>query len=186
MREDLTTPPLVSRTGDAAAPANGAAANGAGQHGAAPNGEAEVPPWASFTTARGRFVRAVIVFSVALTVLASASIYWRWANVYEPTSYIMVLGNEALDGTLVVVNSPDFPESMATLSRENNYVAAIFLHPGSYTVTATLNGEQLARSPFAVSGRNAATLNLTARRPGPGRVGATGATGAARAAGSPS
>jgi hypothetical protein len=186
MREDLTTPPLASRTSDIVAPANGAAANGAGPHGAAPNGDAEVPPWAGFSAARGRFVRAVIVFSLALTVLASASIYWRWANVYEPTSYIMVLGNESLDGTLVVVNSPDFPESMATLSKENNYAAAIFLHPGSYTVTATLNGEQLARSPFAVSGRNAATLNLNARHPGRGRVGATGTSGASRAAGSAS
>jgi hypothetical protein len=175
MRKLMTPNPPPARTGDAAAPANGAhPAAAAGAEAAAPtgvsNGEAEVPPWAAFSAARGRFVRLVIVFSIALTLLAAASIYWRWANVYEPTSYIMVFGNEALDGTLVVVNSPDYPESMATLTRDNNYIAAIFLHPGSYTVTATLNGEQLARSPFVISGRNTATLNLTARRPGAGRA----------------
>ena len=147
-------------------------ANGAPSHGAAAsaaNGEAEVPPWASFSPARGRFVRAVIVFSIALTLLATASIYWRWANVYEPTSYITVLGNESLNGTLVVVSSPDYPESPwnVTLTKDNNYIAAIFLHPGSYTVTATLNGQPLAKAPFSITGRKAASLNLTARRPVP-------------------
>ena len=183
MREELTPNPIPPRTGDAAAPGNGRGA--ADARGPAANGEAEAPPWAAFSAARGRIERLVIVFSIALTLLAAASIYWRWANVYEPTSYIMVLGNEALDGTLVVITSPDYPESMsspagpgspwyATLSKDNNYAAAIFLHPGSYTVTATLNGEQLARSPFVISGRNTASLNLTARRPGAGRAGAGG------------
>src|SRR4051812_6989301 len=119
MREEIATNPLASRTGDAPSPVNGA-----GTHGAAPNGEAEVPPWAAFSAARGRFVRSVIVFSIALTVLAAASIYWRWANVSEPTSYIKVLGNEALGGTQVVVNSPDNPDASfyATLTKDDNYV----------------------------------------------------------------
>jgi len=135
----------------------------------AANGEADVPPWATFSPGRGYFVRGVIVFSIALTLFASASTYWRSANVYEPTSYITVLGNESLNGTLVVVSSPSYPESMesmATLTRDNNYIAAIFLHPGSYTVTATLNGEPLAKAPFTITGRKAASVNLSARRPG--------------------
>lgn len=187
MRDEITTKPPGSRTGDIGTPPNGVApANGVGVHGAAPNGPAEVPPWAAFSPARGRFVRFVVVFSVALTVLAAASIYWRWANVSEPTSYLMVIGNESLGGTQVVVHLPDNPdlEFHATLLKEDNYVASIFLHPGRYVVTATLNGEQLARSPFAIGGRSAATLNLTARRPDPNhrpaatRAAATGAGGA--------
>ena len=130
------------------------------------NGDAEVPPWAAFSPARGRFVRLVVVFSIALTLLAAASIYWRSANVYEPTSYITVLGDESFNGTHVVVSSPNHPdsESNVILTRDNNYVAAVFLHPGSYTVTATLHGQVLARVPFVVSGRKAVSLNLTTAR----------------------
>jgi hypothetical protein len=154
MREEVTANPAPARAPDVA-PGNAAGSNGA----------ADAPPWAAFSPARGRFVRGVVVGSVALTLLAAASIYWRWANVYEPTSYITVLGNEDLNGTLVVVSSPNYPESMATLNRDNNYTAAIFLHPGSYTVTATLNGRPLAHAGFVVGGRKAASLNLSARRP---------------------
>jgi len=111
----------------------------------------------------------VVVLSIALTVLAAASIYWRSANVNEPTSYITIQGNESQNGTEVVVSAHDRPNTpfVATLSKENNYTADIFLLPGSYTVTATLNGRHLARAPFVISGRKAAMLNLAAKRPAP-------------------
>ena len=153
MREDLTPTPTPARSANAPAPVA--------------NGEAEVPPWAAFSPGRGRLVRFVVVFSIALTLLAAASIYWRSANVYEPTSYITVLGDEAHAGTQVVVTSPEYSEPwMVTLTKDNNYIAAIFLHPGSYTVTATLNGQSLAKAPFTVTGRQAVSLNLANRRPG--------------------
>ena len=157
MRQEITANPTDSRTlGGAATPSNGAA-----------NGEADVPPWAAFPPSRGRLVRFVVVFSIALTLCAAALIYWRWATVPEPTSYISVQGNESLQGTEVRLTSPDpnYLESV-TLSKDNNYTATIFLKPGSYTVTATLNGEQLARAPFVISGRKAAMVNLVNRRPG--------------------
>jgi hypothetical protein len=167
MREETTPILTPARTADSVAPANGSAANGAakGATAGAANGEVEIPPWADFSPAMGRFVRFVVVFSVALTLLAAASIYWRSANVYEPTSYLTVQGNESFNGTLVTVTSPDFPEAMATLTKDNDYIAAIFLHPGSYTVTATLNGQALARAPFVITGRKTASLNLAAKRP---------------------
>jgi hypothetical protein len=158
MRGDTPINPTDSRTlATAAAPSNGAA-----------NGEADVPPWAAFPPSRGRLVRFVIVFSIALTLLAAASIYWRWANVAEPTSYITVQGNESLQGTVVRITSPDprYQEPIVTLSKDNDYTATIFLDPGSYTVTATLNGDQLARADFVISGRKAAMVNLVNRRPG--------------------
>jgi hypothetical protein len=177
MREEMTQSSAPSRIADGPTPANGS-----GAQAAAANGEGEAPPWAAFSAARGRLVRFVIVFSIALTLLAAASIYWRWAKVYEPTSYITIMGNEALEGTQVLVESPNYPESktMVILSKENNYVTVIFLSPGSYTVTATHNGEQLAKGPFTISGRNTASLNLTARRPA---AGAGSGSGAGRAAG---
>ena len=154
-----TTPDRLTAEGALTpAPANGAPATAA-------NGE--VPPWAAFSPARGRFVRFVVVFSIALTLLAAASIYWRWANVSEPTSYIVVYGNESFNGTQITITSADHPGPlMATLSRDNDYVAAIFLHPGSYTITATLNGEPLVRQNFALGSRKAAWVNLASRHAG--------------------
>jgi hypothetical protein len=143
----------------AALPANGAPP-------AAANGEPP-PPWAAFSPARGRFVRFVVVFSVAITLLAAANIYWRWANIVEPSSYIVVYGNESFNGTEIVITSagrPDLPP--VTLSRDNDYVAAIFLHPGSYTITATHNGERLVRQNFALGSRKAAWVNLASRHAG--------------------
>lgn len=151
----------------AAVGAGSGTADVAGPNGAAgPNGEAETPPWAAFSVARGRFVRFVVVFCVALTLLATASIYWRWANVHEPSSYIVVYGSEDYNGTHVVVRSPDHPDAMATLSKDNEYAAAIFLHPGSYTITATLNGQQLVQQFFVLGHRRGLSVNLAARRPG--------------------
>ena len=126
----------------------------------------EVPPWAAFSPARGRFVRFVVVFSVALTLVASASIFWRWANVYEPSSYVAVYGNESFNGTQIIIRSPDHPDAMATLTPENNYATAIFLHPGSYTITATLNGQPLVEQFLVLGHRKAAWVNLSSKRGG--------------------
>ena len=133
---------------------------------AATEANGEAPPWAAFSPARGRFVRFVVVFSVALTLLASASIFWRWANVYEPSSYIAVYGNESFNGTQIVIRSPDHPDAMATLTPENNYATAVFLHPGSYTITATLNGQPLVQQFFVLGHRKAAWVNLSSKRGG--------------------
>ena len=160
MREPASANPTAppDRLG-AAVPANGA--------GAAPDANGEVPPWAAFTPGRGRFVRFVVVFSVALTLLAAASIFWRWASVSEPSSYIVVYGNESLNGTEILITSvgrPNLPP--VTLSRENDYTAAIFLYPGSYTISIALNGEPLVRQNFVLGSRKAAWVNLSSRKGG--------------------
>ena len=134
----------------------------------APAANGEVPPWAAFSPARGRFVRAAVIFSVALTVLTAASIFWRWATVYEPSCYITVYGNESFNGTQIVIRSPDHPDAMATLTPDNNYATAIFLHPGSYTITATLNGQPLVQQFFVLGHRHAAWVNLASKRGGTG------------------
>ena len=167
MRDPVTPSPQPApeRATDATA-AGAAAASPAPSNGASatPAGEAEgPPPWAQFSVARGRFVRFVVVFSIFLALLATASIYWRWANVAEPSSYVVIYGSEAHNGTQIVVHSPDRPDAMATLSKDNQYTAVIFLHPGSYTITATLNGGQLVQQYFALGNRQARPIVLSTR-----------------------
>ena len=122
-------------------------------------------PPGSADPARGRLARMIVMFSLALTVLATVLIYWRWANVTEPTSYITVEGNEGHNGAVVVVRSAANHEVMVTLSPDNGYAATIFLHPGTYTLTATLNGQTLIHGELLAVHRRMRVLRLRGGKP---------------------
>ena len=128
-------------------------------------GPGDVAPAAAADPGRGRLARMIVLFSLALTVLATALIYWRWANVTEPTSYITVEGNEGHNGAVVVVRSASQHEAMVTLSPENGYAATIFLHPGTYTLTATLNGQTLIHGELLAIHRRMRVLRLRGGKP---------------------
>jgi hypothetical protein len=135
-----------------AAPSNGNAA-GVGAA-AAPY---PVPPG-------GRLVRMIVVLCFAITIVATALIYWRWANVTVPSSYIIVQGGEEHVGTVVVVSSEHHPDAMATITPDNHYAATIFLHPGPYTLKATLNGETLVHGNMLVVHRRWKAIMLPSRK----------------------
>lgn len=111
----------------------------------------------------------IVVLCFVITGVATALIYWRWVNVTEPTSYIIVEGVEEHNGTLVTVcpeGSTD-PLATATLDPTNQYAVTIFLHPGAYTLTATQNGETLVQGGMLVAHRRWKTIVLR-RRKSPG------------------
>src|SRR5439155_2821881 len=100
-----------------------------------------------------RLARMVIVLCFLITALATALIYWRWANVTEPSSFVVVQGDKDHNGTVVVVTSGQDSDTvaMATLCPENHFSATIFLQPGTYTLTATQNGETLIHGDLFVA-----------------------------------
>jgi hypothetical protein len=106
----------------------------------------------------------IVVLCFVITTVATALIYWRWANVTEPSSYIIVQGQAEHSGTVVVIRSNQHPEAMATLSPDNQYAVTIFLHPGTYTLTATHNGETLIHGDMLVAHRRWKTIILRPRR----------------------
>jgi hypothetical protein len=116
----------------------------------------------------GRLPRLIVVLCFLITAVATALIYWRWANVTEPSSYVIVQGQEEHNGTVVVIRSDTHPEAMATLSPDNHYAVTIFLHPGTYTLTATQNGETLIHGSMLVAHRRWKTITLRPRRATPG------------------
>ena len=118
--------------------------------------------------AGGRLPRLIVVLCFVITTVATALIYWRWANVTEPSSYVIVQGQEEHNGTVVVIRSDYHPEAMATLSPQNQYAVTIFLHPGTYTLTATRNGETLIHGDLLVVHRRWKTILLRPRRAAPG------------------
>ena len=111
-----------------------------------------------------RLPRLIVVLCFVITTVATALIYWRWANVTEPSSYVIVQGKEEHNGTVVVIRSEQHPEAMATLSPQNQYAVTIFLHPGTYTLTATQNGETLIHGNMLVAHRRWKTIILRPRR----------------------
>ena len=128
---------------------------------------------ATFDRGSGRLPRLIVVLCFVITTLATALIYWRWANVTEPTSYVIVQGQKEHNGTVIVIRSDHQPEAMATLTPENQYTATIFLHPGPYTLTATLNGETLVHVNRVAAHRRWTTVLL---RPRQGRGGDSAAS----------
>ena len=140
-------------------------------HNDPPSAPATAPPPAPAYAnggAHGRVARLVVVLCFVLTFVATSLIYWRWANVVEPSSYIIIEGDEACNGTVVEVRSNNNPDTnaMATLSKDNNYAAAIFLQPGTYKVSAMLNGNRLAHvNDLLLPHRRAKVIKLRGPRP---------------------
>jgi len=110
--------------------------------------------------ARAGLARIVICVCLAVTLLASASIFWRWSSVEEPTSYIMVHGDASHTGTVIVVTSADHPGAMATLSKENEFTTSIFLHAGSYRIVARRQDEELVNTTILLGSRQAGIIDL--------------------------
>ena len=134
----------------------------------------------------GRPARMIIVLCFTITAIAMALIYWRWANVVEPSSYIIVHGNgdASLNGTVITVSTENRQEVvvMETLSPQNGYAVTIFLHPGNYYFSATHGDTVLLEGPMLVAHRRWKTIPL-APKPSSGEAAGTGGGDAGRRAG---
>jgi hypothetical protein len=122
------------------------------------------PPTHLSPPARAGMARIIICVCLAVTLLASASVFWRWSSVQEPTSYIVVHGDSSHTGTVVDVTSLGHPGAMATLSKENEFSTSIFVHAGSYRVIATCRGEELVNTTLLIGNRQAAIIDLRRRK----------------------
>ena len=108
----------------------------------------------------------IVVLCFTIATLATALIYWRWANVSEPTSYVIVAGTEEHNGTVVTVSTEYNGDvvAMATLEPKNQYGATIFLHPGTYWLTVVQGGTTLLEGNMLVAHRRWTTLQLRSRK----------------------
>jgi hypothetical protein len=122
------------------------------------------PPPTHVMPPGGRLARMVVVLCFAITAIATALIYWRWANVTEPSSYVIIQGDEGYNGTIVTVSYP--PElggavvAMPTLSPENQYAVTIFLNPGKYQLTVAQGGTTLLSTELWMAHRHWASIQL--------------------------
>jgi hypothetical protein len=121
----------------------------------------------------------IVVLCFVITVVATSLSYWRWANVTEPTSYIIVQGTAEQNGTVVTVSQARDADvvAMAVLRPENQYAVTIFLHPGTYWFDATQNGDRLLAGDLLIAHRRWKTILL---RPAPAPPPAPGTRPAGR------
>ena len=114
----------------------------------------------------GRLARLIVVLCFTITFLATALIYWRWANVAEPSSYVVVEGAEEHNGTVITVSTIEAANDVvatATLSSQNNYAVTIFLNPGDYRFSAFQHGNTLVETRLLVPHRRFKVITLRKR-----------------------
>jgi hypothetical protein len=118
----------------------------------------------------GRTARLIVVLCFAIATVATTLIYWRWANVSEPTSYVIIEGAEEFGGTVITVSTERNGDvvAMQTLSAENQYGVTIFLHPGTYWLHAAQGGTTLIEGNMLVAHRSFKTIQLRALKRPPG------------------
>src|SRR5436853_21946 len=83
--------------------------------------EPQPPRRGGGTIAHGPFVHLMTCVIVLVVLVMSLAIFKRWLTVREPSSAIVVQGDQTVDGTLIVVNNREHSWN-ATLSAENNFV----------------------------------------------------------------
>jgi hypothetical protein len=99
-------------------------------------------------TWHGFFVGMILALIVGSTLIMVGFIWYRWHDVREPTTAVIVEGDASLDGTVITVTG----ERLITtsLKESNNYIAPVLVEPGMYLVKAEHNGVVLIQKRVEV------------------------------------
>ncbi len=89
-------------------------------------------PW------QGLFVGAILTLIVVSTLLMVGFIWYRWHDVREPTTAVIIAGDASLDGTVITVSGDRVITT--SLKASNNFTASVLVEPGIYTVKAERDG----------------------------------------------
>ena len=130
----------TGRAGDAGWEVDDAAADD-------PQADPYTDPSADLHAAAGRhpvLAGATVVFTILFVLVMVAFVYVRWLSIEEPTTAILVRGDESHDGVELVVAGGGRPVT-AKLTGENGYSTPILLRPGRYTLTVSRDGLPLGR-----------------------------------------
>jgi hypothetical protein len=111
-------------------------------------------------THRGPLVAAILVLLIASTVVMVGFIWHRWNGVREPTTAVMLRGDETLDGAEITVSGERTVR--ATLNASNKYYVPILVDPGQYVVIVELRGTTLVRTTVEVKRFLGVEFNLSA------------------------
>jgi len=101
------------------------------------------------TLARGPFVRIMTFVIIAVVVAMMALIYARWATIREPSSAVVILGDQTHNGATIEVKRGKNTWS-AVLNDDNHFETPILLDPGRYVIKVTHKNNVLVSDDFIV------------------------------------
>jgi hypothetical protein len=99
--------------------------------------------------ARGSFVRVMTAVIIALVLAAMTTIFWRSFILHEPSSAVIVVGDQTLDGAEIVVHGGTH-DLIASLDADNGFSTPILLDPGRYSMEVTLGNHVIMKTDFTV------------------------------------
>jgi hypothetical protein len=95
------------------------------------------------TTERKIFVRLAMAAAGLVFVLTAGILYYRWASTVEPTTMVVVIGDESLRGVEVIVEGLGITQPYhAVFGERERFILPFYLDPGSYTVRV-LRGDRV-------------------------------------------
>ena len=95
------------------------------------------------------FVRVMTIVIIALVVAMMALIYAKSSKIREPSTALVILGDQTHDGAKVEVKG--YGQTFtAILTEDNRYATPVLLEPGQYTVKITHKNHVLLDSSFVV------------------------------------
>ena len=89
------------------------------------------------------------IFTAVLVLAMMSMIYWRDLTIREPSSAVILLADQTLDGAKIDV----WGESgrwEAVISQDTSYQTPVLLEPGQYTVRVTHKNHVILQRPFTV------------------------------------
>jgi hypothetical protein len=95
------------------------------------------------------FVRVMTVVIIAVVVAMLALIYVKWATIREPSSAVVVIGDQTHDGARIEVSGYSHTWT-AVLDEDNHYGTPVLLDPGRYTIKVTHKNNVLLSTDFVV------------------------------------
>ncbi len=106
-------------------------------------------------------VMIIIFLAAAMFVSMVAVIYYRWVTVSAPTSAMLLIGDESLDGAVVIVNGVGMKApQVITLARDNGFQSPLYLHPGSYELRVMHGDREVLRRQIDMYTNRGLRLNI--------------------------
>jgi hypothetical protein len=111
----------------------------------------------------GPVVIGMVILTGLVVLLMVSLIYYRWVTITDPTTAIIVRGDDSYDGAVVKVTGNGARTVTATLDAANQYETPILVVPGTYTVTVEMGGRVLGKWEPIVERYRGSVLYLSER-----------------------
>jgi len=116
------------------------------------------------TPAQGRLVKVLVGVSVLLFVLMGYVLATRSLKTRLPDSVLAIQGTEAFRTASIVVEGSTLTIPLRTsFDVDKKYLATIFLNPGQYTLTISMNGLPMLRRDVYVEASEWLPIDLSGK-----------------------